>query len=30
MKYLFNRRVNIFEDEDENTYKVVDYLLFEL
>ena len=30
MKYLFNRRINIFEDENENTYKVVDYLLFEL
>jgi hypothetical protein len=29
MKYLINRRVNIFEDEDENTYKVVDYLLFD-
>ena len=30
MKYLLNRRVDIFEDEDGYTYKVVDYLLFEL
>jgi len=30
MKYLINRRVDIFEDEDENTFKVVCYLLFEL